>query len=102
MALMSVKKRLRKKREEKKGSSTGSRSKNHGAALGGAMARGDGRPVVQVRKKSPRTTIVIRDRNDKRSGRSSIMTHMFAQSGWEIGHGHGRHLAGYNDENAKH
>eukprot|EP00945_MAST-04E_sp_MAST-4E-sp1_P001089 g1089.t1 len=78
------------------------KAKNHGAALGGAMARGDGRPVVQVRKKSPRTTIVIRDRNDKRSGRSSIMTHMFAQSGWEIGHGHGRHLAGYNDENAKH
>ena len=78
------------------------KAKNHGAALGGAMARGDGRPVVQVRKKSPRTTIVIRDRNDKRSGRSSIMTHMFAQSGWDIGHEHGRHLAGYNDENAKH
>ena len=61
---------------------------SHRGQLGGAKNRGEWKPPLSVRKHSPRTALVIRDKNDTRSGRSSIMTHMFHSSGWEISHGH--------------
>ena len=65
---------------------------SHKNEFGTARQRGEWHPVRQSRKRSPRTAMTIKDRNDRRSGRSSIMTHMFHNSGWELDHGHGRHL----------
>jgi hypothetical protein len=66
---------------------------SHRREFGTARQRGEWQRPTHSRKKSPRTTLKVNDRNDRRSGRrSSIMTHMFYNSGWELDHGHGRHL----------
>ena len=66
--------------------------KSHRHEFGTARQRGEWQKPTQSRKYSPRTHIKINDRNDRRSGRKSIMTHMFHDSGWDLDHGHGRQL----------
>lgn len=66
--------------------------KSHRREFGTAKQRGEWQKPTTSRKYSPRTHIKINDRNDRRSGRKSIMTHMFHNSGWDLDHGHGRHL----------